>query len=77
MREVAIIGIGQTPVAEQWDKSLREIAGEAIFAALTLAKIFIWGVQSPPARFLSTGVCFPAVCRCFCRVFALSRMLRR
>lgn len=34
MREVAIIGIGQTPVDEQWDKSLRLIAGEAVFAAL-------------------------------------------
>jgi acetyl-CoA C-acetyltransferase len=34
MREIAIIGIGQTPVDEQWDKSLREIAGEAVFAAL-------------------------------------------
>ncbi len=34
MREVAIIGIGQTPVEEQWDKSLREIAGEAVFAAM-------------------------------------------
>jgi acetyl-CoA C-acetyltransferase len=34
MREVAIIGIGQTPVAESWDKSIREIAGEAVFAAM-------------------------------------------
>jgi len=34
MREVAIIGIGQTPVAESWEKSLREIAGEALFATL-------------------------------------------
>jgi acetyl-CoA C-acetyltransferase len=34
MRNVAIIGIGQTPVGELWDKSLREIAGEAIFAAI-------------------------------------------
>lgn len=34
MREVAIIGIGQTPVDEHWDKSLREIAGEAVFAAM-------------------------------------------
>ena len=34
MREIAIIGIGQTPVDEQWDKSLREIAGEAVFAAM-------------------------------------------
>ena len=34
MREIAIIGIGQTQVAEHWDKSLRELAGEAIFTAL-------------------------------------------
>jgi acetyl-CoA C-acetyltransferase len=34
MREIAIIGIGQTPVDEHWDLSLREIAGEAVFAAL-------------------------------------------
>jgi len=34
MRELGIIGIGQTPVGEQWNKSLRELAGEAVFAAL-------------------------------------------
>jgi len=34
MREVSIIGIGQTSVDEHWNKSLRELAGEAIFAAL-------------------------------------------
>lgn len=33
MREVAIIGIGQTKVEEQWDKSLRELAGDAALAA--------------------------------------------
>jgi acetyl-CoA C-acetyltransferase len=34
MRQVAIIGIGQTPVDEQWEKSIREIAGEAVFSAM-------------------------------------------
>lgn len=34
MREVAVLGIGQTRVEEQWDKSLRELAGEAVLAAL-------------------------------------------
>jgi acetyl-CoA C-acetyltransferase len=34
MREVAIIGIGQTPVDEHWDKSLRELATDAILNAL-------------------------------------------
>ena len=38
MREVAILGIGQTPVAERWEKSLREIACEAVFAALLDAR---------------------------------------
>ena len=34
MRKVAILGIGQTSIGEHWDKSLREIGGEAAFAAL-------------------------------------------
>jgi acetyl-CoA C-acetyltransferase len=38
MREVAVIGIGQTPIEETWDKSLREIAGDAAIAAMIDAK---------------------------------------
>lgn len=34
MREVAIIGIGQTPVDEHWGISLRDLAAQAILAAL-------------------------------------------
>ncbi|MEB2334868.1 MAG: thiolase domain-containing protein [Anaerolineaceae bacterium] len=34
MRPAAILGIGQTHIGEQWDKSLREIGGEAAFAAM-------------------------------------------
>ncbi len=34
MREVAVIGIGQTRVEEQWNKSLRELAGYAALVAL-------------------------------------------
>ncbi len=34
MRQVAILGIGQTKIDEHWDKSLREIGGEAAFSAL-------------------------------------------
>ena len=34
MREVAIIGIGQTKVHEHWGLSIRDLAGKAIFAAL-------------------------------------------
>jgi acetyl-CoA C-acetyltransferase len=34
MRQVAIIGIGQTVIDEAWDRSLREMAGEAALSAL-------------------------------------------
>ena len=34
MREVAVLGIGQTKVDEHWDKSLKELAGDAVLAAL-------------------------------------------
>ena len=38
MREIAVIGVGQTRVDEHWDKSLRELAGEAALAALNDAR---------------------------------------
>jgi acetyl-CoA C-acetyltransferase len=37
MREVAVLGIGQTRADEHWDKSLRELAGEAVLAAVANA----------------------------------------
>lgn len=39
MRDVAIIGIGQTKVDEHWDKSLRDLAGEASLAAMADAQV--------------------------------------
>lgn len=39
MREVAVIGIGQTKVDEHWDKSLRDLAGEAVLFAVQDAGI--------------------------------------
>lgn len=39
MRPVVILGIGQTKIDEHWDKSLKELAGEAAFAALADAGI--------------------------------------
>ena len=39
MREVAVIGIGQTKVEEHWDKSLRELAGDAALAAIVEAQV--------------------------------------
>ncbi len=34
MRDVCIIGIGQTAVAEHWDRSLRDLAADALLEAL-------------------------------------------
>lgn len=34
MQKVAVIGIGCTKIGEHWDKSLRELAGDAILAAM-------------------------------------------
>ncbi len=39
MRDVSIIGIGQTPVGEHWERSLKELAGDAIQAAIKDAQI--------------------------------------
>lgn len=47
MREVSIIGIGQTPIAEHWEKSLRILGAEAVLAALENAQI-----ESPEALYV-------------------------
>jgi len=39
MRNVSIIGIGQTRVAEHWERSLRHLAGDAVLAAMKDAGI--------------------------------------
>ena len=39
MRDVSIIGIGQTTVGEHWERSLRDLAVDAIEAALKDAKV--------------------------------------
>ena len=39
MREVSIIGVGQTPVAEHWETSLRHLAFDAVQAALEDAAV--------------------------------------
>jgi len=39
MRKTAILGIGQTKIAEHWDLSIREIGGNAAFAAMQDAGI--------------------------------------
>src|SRR5688572_14568498 len=47
MREVAIIGIGQTPIGEHWQKSLRHLAYDALHAAVHDS-----GVERPDALFV-------------------------
>lgn len=53
MRQVAVLGIGQTKVDEHWDKSLKEIGGEACFAAMQDAgmdkvdALFVGNMLSP------------------------------
>jgi len=53
MRQVAILGIGQTTIDEHWDLSLREIGGNAAFAALQDAgmekvdSLFVGNMLSP------------------------------
>jgi acetyl-CoA C-acetyltransferase len=53
MRKIAILGIGQTKVDEQWEKSLREIGGEAALAAMQDAgvdrvdSLFVGNMLSP------------------------------
>jgi len=39
MRDVSIIGIGQTPVREHWEKDLRQLATAAVLAALQDAHV--------------------------------------
>jgi acetyl-CoA C-acetyltransferase len=56
MREIAVIGIGQTPVDEHWEKSLRELAGEAMLVAMNDARretvdgIFVGNMMSGTAN---------------------------
>ncbi len=56
MREVAILGIGQTKIDEHWDRSMKDLAGEAILAALKDAglsgaeALFVGNMMSGPAN---------------------------
>jgi acetyl-CoA C-acetyltransferase len=56
MREVAVLGIGQTRVDEHWDKSLKELAGEAVLAALQdsdlagAEALYVGNMMSGPAN---------------------------
>jgi len=56
MREVAVLGIGQTRVDEHWDKSLKELAGDAVLAALQdsglagAEALYVGNMMSGPAN---------------------------
>lgn len=39
MRQVSIVGLGQTQVGEHWEKSLRHLAGDAVLAAMQHAGV--------------------------------------
>jgi acetyl-CoA C-acetyltransferase len=53
MRQVAILGIGQTKIDEHWELSLREIGGNAALAALhdagmdKVEALFVGNMLSP------------------------------
>ena len=46
MRKVAILGIGQIPIGEHWEKSIRHLAGDAVTAAIAEAHIEPTAVES-------------------------------
>lgn len=39
MREVAVVGVGMTPVGEHWNVGFRDLAGDAVRAALTESNV--------------------------------------
>ncbi|MFZ4812919.1 MAG: thiolase C-terminal domain-containing protein [Phototrophicaceae bacterium] len=50
MRDVAIVGVGQTPVNEYWDRGLRSLSGEAIGLAMADANM-----ESVDALYVGNG----------------------
>jgi len=54
MTSVSVIGIGQTPVGEQWDVSIRDLAARAIIAALKDA-----GIERPDALYVGNMLSGP------------------
>jgi len=52
VRGVSVIGLGQVPVGEHWDKSLRVLGSEAVLAALQDAAI-----ERPEALYVGNMLC--------------------
>lgn len=47
MNDIFLLGVGQTPVGEHWDRGLRELGAEAVLAALADA-----GLETAPALYV-------------------------
>lgn len=56
MQDVAIIGIGQTPIGEHWRMSLRDLAAEALHKAMADA-----GLEQPPDALFVANMLAPRV----------------
>lgn len=54
MREVAIIGIGQTPLGELWEEGLRDLGAKALRAAVDDA-----GIEHPPEALFVANMLAP------------------
>lgn len=53
MREVAIIGIGQTRVGELWDMGIRDMAAQALTEAYGNARLADIGIEQPEALYVT------------------------
>ena len=53
MRSVSVVGIGQTPVGEHWERTLKDLAGDAALAAISdsgidrIDGVFVGNMLSP------------------------------
>lgn len=56
MRDVAVIGIGQTPIGELWDSSLRDLAASALRHAMSDA-----GLDTPPDALYVSNMLAPRI----------------
>lgn len=56
MREVAVIGIGQTPIGELWSSSLRDLAASALRNAVADANL-----ESPPDSLFVSNMLAPRI----------------
>ncbi len=53
MRDVAVIGIGQTRVGELWDMGVRDMAAQALTAAFNDSNLLAFGIPQPEALYVT------------------------